>query len=71
MIVPVTGQAVMAIPEEERDRLADQLAGSTEDEARRILGADSRIAAFDLAYEPDWLPHRLPRDAGRIDVVVE
>jgi hypothetical protein len=66
MIVPVTGQAALAVSEEQLDQIARDLAGMSESEAEDYLTSHELLASYSLSFEPGWMPHRLPGDADRI-----
>jgi len=66
-----TGQWVAVVSDEERDRLAAELAGSGTDDANRILSAVPGLQGYAIDYAPGWLPDRMPPSAGRIEIRVD
>ncbi|HET8628284.1 MAG TPA: hypothetical protein VFL91_12725, partial [Thermomicrobiales bacterium] len=53
-----------------RARLATDLAGKSDDEARAILAATPGISGYTITYTPSWFPHRMPWRASRITVTL-
>ncbi|MDQ3168088.1 MAG: baseplate J/gp47 family protein, partial [Chloroflexota bacterium] len=66
-----SGRWVALISDADRDRLADQLAGSDAGEADRILSSVPSIEGSEVDYGPGWLPDRMPPSAGRISIAVD
>lgn len=71
MIVPVTGQAAITVSDEQLGQIAHELAGMSESEAEQYLETHELLTSYSLSFDPSWMPHRLPDDAGRITVEVE
>ncbi|MGD9711712.1 MAG: baseplate J/gp47 family protein [Thermomicrobiales bacterium] len=71
MLAQIDGEARVEIPQEELDALLDSLTGKTPADAITLLESNPLITQATISFSPDWLPHRLPSDAGRIDVVIE
>ena len=69
----VTGSGVWVavIPDAERDRLANELAGSGTGEVDRILAEVPSIEGYEVDYAPGWLPDRMPPSASRIEIRVD
>ncbi|MDP9371221.1 MAG: hypothetical protein M3Q65_01930, partial [Chloroflexota bacterium] len=69
----VTGTArtrAAVASDEERERLARQLAGKGDDEARAILADLPGVADYTVEYTPGWFPDRMPFRPSRIDIHV-
>ncbi|CAN5889139.1 hypothetical protein BH24CHL4_BH24CHL4_12360 [soil metagenome] len=71
MIVPVTGQAAVSLSDEQLEQITRDLTGMSESEAEDYLGTREHVVSYALHFEPGWMPHRMPVDAGRITVEVE
>lgn len=71
MIVPVTGQAAVTVSDEQLDQIARDLVGMSESEAEAYLEAHDLVTSYSLTFEPDWMPQRMPADAGRITLELE
>ncbi len=53
---------------EERQDLAERLAGAEPEAAEALLRDVPEIEEFDIAYRPGWLPDRMPGNADRIAI---
>ncbi|MDI3341628.1 MAG: hypothetical protein QJR03_13980 [Sphaerobacter sp.] len=56
------------ITDEQRQALAEQLAGKSMEEAERIVAAVPGVASYRLEQGPSWLPRRMPQIPSHIRV---
>ena len=68
LIIPVAGEIPPEFGKDQADSIAAEIAGMTDDEAQTAILAMPGIETVSITYEPDWLFHRLPHDADRIEV---
>jgi hypothetical protein len=64
--VKARADAIAEIDAAERAALANELAGTSADDAAAILAQRPEIAVFKVDYRPAWLPDEMPNNAGRI-----
>ncbi len=64
--VKARADAIAEIDAAERAALANELAGTSADDAAAILARRPEIAVFKVDYRPAWLPDEMPNNAGRI-----
>jgi hypothetical protein len=58
--------AIADLDDAERAALANELAGTSAEDAAAILGRQPEIAEYRVNYHPAWLPEQMPSNAGRI-----
>ncbi|MCC6945131.1 MAG: hypothetical protein IT335_11180 [Thermomicrobiales bacterium] len=71
MLVPVTGSASVMVTDEEREQLADLIAGESKEAAESRLSRDPRFDSVSIDVSPGWLPQQLPSSTGKIDITIE
>src|SRR5439155_24542135 len=52
----------------ERERLAGQLAGKDDDDARAVLQTVPGVSSYTITYAPAWFPQRMPWRASHIGI---
>ena len=68
--VPATGTTVAQLTQPQRRALAEQLAGADPASVDAILRQHPEIARWDVRYWPPFLPDRMPKNVGRIQLQV-
>ncbi|MBX3072011.1 MAG: hypothetical protein KF883_16010 [Thermomicrobiales bacterium] len=71
MLVQVTGSASVVVTDEEREQLADLIAGESKEAAESRLSRDPRFDSVSIDVSPGWMPQQLPSSTGKIDITIE
>jgi len=70
MISQVDGHSRAAMSDDDIDALVSSITGDSEDDAIATLQANEAVTTVDIDFSPSWLPHRIPRSADQIEVIL-
>lgn len=68
LLATVAGDAIPSLDETTRSALADELAGSSQQEIEQTLKTLDYVEGFTVIYAPSWLPERVPSSGDRVTI---